>query len=108
MTKELIKVIFVCGYGVGSSAMSAMLVKKGLDKLGIPSEVEHTAAGEASSYSNWADIVAVNKKLINIVNVDSFPEQDIIEVENIMDGDGIAKQIKDIVEEKYPELIKGD
>lgn len=104
--KDKINVLFVCGYGVGSSVMCAGLVKKGLDKLNVSSEVKHTSAGEAQGYQNWVDIIAVSKKLINIVNIDMFPDKDIIEVENIMAGDKIAQEIYKIAKEKFPYSLK--
>lgn len=104
MNKEKVNVLFVCGYGVGSSAMSATMVKRGLEKLNVNSEVDHTAAGEAQGYSDWADIVAVSKAFFNEVS-GSFQNKDVIEVENIMDGDGIARDIYEVVKEKYPKVI---
>ena len=102
--KNKVNVLFVCGYGVGSSAMSATLVKRGLDKLNVQSEVDHTAAGEAQSFSDWVDIVAVSKALSNAIR-GNFDNKDVLEVENIMDGDGIARDIYEIVKVKYPEAI---
>lgn len=104
--KDSINVLFVCGYGVGSSAMSAGLVNKALCKRNVKNTVEHTAAGEAAGFVNWVDIVAVSKKLIDIVNIEQFPGKYIIEVENIMDGEKIADQILEIVKENFPEAIE--
>ncbi|MBJ8325773.1 PTS sugar transporter subunit IIB [Streptococcus pacificus] len=105
-SKKEVKVLFVCGYGVGSSAMSAGIVQKELDKRHVNSVVKHTAAGEAQGFNDWVDVIAVSKKLIDIVNVDQFPGKDVIEVENIMDGATIADQILSIVKEKFPEAIE--
>ncbi|HCD8149367.1 TPA: PTS sugar transporter IIB, partial [Enterobacter hormaechei] len=44
--KERINILFVCGYGVGSSVMLQTVVKKALAKYNIAFEMEHTAAGE--------------------------------------------------------------
>ncbi|WP_311492251.1 PTS sugar transporter subunit IIB [uncultured Anaerococcus sp.] len=107
MSKK-INVLFVCGYGVGSSVMCAGMTKKELDKLGVESEVEHTSAGEAQGFQDWVDIVAVSKKLIHIVNLDAFPNKDVVEIENIMDGKGIAEKIYNIAKEKFPESINGN
>lgn len=104
--KDKIHVLFVCGYGVGSSAMVEGIVSKALKKRKIPCEVEHTAAGEAVGFFNWVDIVAVSKKLIDIVNLESFPGKSIIVIENIMDGEKIGAQIEEVVREKFPELLQ--
>lgn len=46
--KEKINILFVCGYGVGSSVMLQTVVKKALAKYNIAFEMEHTAAGEVA------------------------------------------------------------
>ena len=51
--KNKVNILFVCGYGVGSSVMLKMVVEKALKKYNINSEMEHTAAGEAAGYMNW-------------------------------------------------------
>ena len=102
--KDKVNVLFVCGYGVGSSAMSASLVQRGLNKLNVRSEVDHTAAGEVQSFTDWVDIVAVSKAFVDVIG-DHSNYKAVIEVENIMDGDGIAAEIYEIVKDKYPEAI---
>lgn len=104
MDKDKVNVLFVCGYGVGSSAMAATLVKRGLDKLGVQSDLKHTAAGEAQGYSDWVDVVAVSKAFVSSIR-GSFEGKHMIEVENIMDGDGIASKIYDIVKEEFPNAL---
>ena len=54
--KERINILFVCGYGVGSSVMLQTVVKKALAKYNIAFEMEHTAAGEVGGFTDWADI----------------------------------------------------
>lgn len=102
--KDKVNVLFVCGYGVGSSAISESIVKKALAADGINAEVKHTAVGEMGSQSDWTDIIAISKKLAEGA---SFPaDAHVIEVVNIMDGKGIAASIGKIVDEFYPEARK--
>ena len=68
--KEKINILFVCGYGVGSSVMLQTVVKKALAKYNIAFEMEHTAAGEVGGFTDWADIYAISKKLIDVVSLD--------------------------------------
>lgn len=93
-----INVLFVCGYGVGSSAISESITKKALIELGIEAEVLHTAVGEMIQYRDWARVIVISKKLAEGVNVNDFANIDIIEVVNIMDGKGIASKIAKILE----------
>ncbi|WP_096152953.1 PTS sugar transporter IIB [Enterobacter hormaechei] len=87
--KEKINILFVCGYGVGSSVMLQTVVKKALAKW----------------FTDWADIYAISKKLIDVVSLDPRHGQYLIPIENIMDGETIGKQIYAVVEEHFPRLI---
>lgn len=102
--KDSINVLFVCGYGLGSSAVAEMLVKKGLIAENIKAEVKHTAVGEMNSLKGWADVVAISKKLAEGLDFDKNTH--VVEIVNIMDGQGIAKRIGVIVDECYPEARK--
>ena len=103
--KDKINVLFVCGYGVGSSAISETLVKRGLEAENIDAEVQHTAVGEMESFKDWVDVIAISTKLAEGIN---FPENvHVVQVVNIMDGKGIAKMIGEVVDEFYPEARKG-
>lgn len=99
--KDKINVLFVCGYGLGSSAVAEMLVKKGLQAEKINAEVQHTAVGEMNSLKAWADVVVISKKLAEGLKFDENTHK--IEVVNIMDGAGIAKQIGQVVDQYYPD-----
>lgn len=103
--KNKVNILFVCGYGVGSSLMLKIVVEKALKKLNVNCEMEHTAAGESAGFVNWVDIVAVSKKLVSTIDLGSFKNKHIIEIENLMDGEKIGKQIFEIVEKNYKEAI---
>lgn len=103
--KNSVNVLIVCGYGVGSSAMCESILKKALKERNITAELDHTSAGEAKGFANWVDIIAVNKKLISIVDLDSFPGKHIIEVTNIMDGKKMGEQVEEVVREHFPDAI---
>lgn len=102
--KDMVHVLFVCGYGVGSSAISETLVKKGLAAEKINAEVQHTAVGEMDSFKGWTDIIAISTKLAEGVKFEDGVH--VIPVVNIMDGNGIAKMIGQVVDEYYPEARK--
>ena len=99
--KNSVNVLFVCGYGLGSSSISEIVVTKAVKDAGIACEMKHTALGEMNSYYDWVDIIAISKKLMQGV---TCPENiHMIEVVNIMDGKTIAQQIGKIVDEFYPD-----
>lgn len=77
--KDSVNILFVCGYGVGSSVMLQTVVKKALAKYDFSFDMEHTAVGEVGGFTDWADIYAISKNclmsLASILNTDniSFP-----------------------------------
>ena len=104
--KDKVSILLVCGYGVGSSLLLKMTAEKQMVKYGINAEMKHTSAGEASGFSDWADIIAVNSKLADIVNEREFPGKHIIKIMNIMNGDEVGSAINNVVQEYYKDAIK--
>lgn len=100
MSKK-VHVLFVCGYGVGSSAISESIVKKALLAIQIDADVKHTAVGEISSMKDWTDILVISTKLAEGVRFEA--SQHVIKIVNIMDGKGIAESIRLIVDEYFPD-----
>ena len=101
-----IHILFVCGYGVGTSVIMENNVRKALAEKGIEAVMEHASGGEVSSYKGWADIIGVSKKLVSVVRLDPGEKVHVIEIVNLMDGKKIAFQIEEIMKEYYPELLK--
>ncbi|EIT9987374.1 PTS sugar transporter IIB, partial [Salmonella enterica subsp. enterica serovar Enteritidis] len=50
--KDSVNILFVCGYGVGSSVMLQTVVKKALAKYDFSFDMEHTAAGEVGGFTD--------------------------------------------------------
>lgn len=93
-------VLFVCGYGVGTSAMAAINVQKALKAERISAEVQHTSLGNMGSLKDWADVICIAVNLQQGVRFE--PGKHIVTMINILDGPGIAGQIGKIVDEYYP------
>ncbi|AFI87812.1 PTS mannitol transporter subunit IIB [Aggregatibacter actinomycetemcomitans] len=73
------KIMAVCGSGLGSSFMMEMNAKKALAKLGIDAEVNHTDL--ASVTVNDADVFIMAS---DIVESSSIPAEKIVVVKNIV------------------------
>ncbi|EHO4502000.1 PTS sugar transporter IIB [Salmonella enterica] len=85
--------------------MLQTVVKKALVKYNFSFAMEYTAAGEVGGFTDWADIYAISKKLLDVVSLDPKHGQYLIPIENIMDGESIGKQIYDVVEKNFPHLL---
>ncbi|HEB5622322.1 PTS sugar transporter subunit IIB [Mannheimia haemolytica] len=73
------KIIAVCGSGLGSSFMMEMNIKKVLAKLGVEAEVSHTDL--SSVVADDADLFVMAKDIAASSNV---PKEKLIVVKNIV------------------------
>lgn len=73
------KIMAVCGHGIGSSFMMEMNIKKALTKLGIDAEVNHTDL--ASVTINDADVFVMGA---DIAESSPIPADRVIVVKNIV------------------------
>lgn len=101
MENGKINVLFVCGFGMGTSTMAELGVKNNLNKLHIAANVQHTSLGQMESLREWADIIVILKNLFNQMQVKEG--EFILPVVNVMDGKGIAAQIEEIVDKHFPQ-----
>ena len=98
--KDSVNILFVCGYGVGSSLMMQMVVGPVIKKKGIKAEMQVTAAGEAGGLIEWADIIGISEKMEEGLSIDK--DIPVIRVKNLVEGETISEQILAVVKERYP------
>lgn len=84
------KIMAVCGSGLGSSFMLEMNIKKVLDKLGFNAEVEHSDL--ASVTPNSADLFVMGK---DIASSSSIDENKIIILNSIISLVELEEKLKD-------------
>jgi PTS system ascorbate-specific IIB component len=82
------KIMAICGSGLGSSFMVEMNIKKVLKKLNIDAEVEHSDL--SSAIPDAADIFVMAK---DIAASASVPEQQLIVLNNIIDINELEAKI---------------
>jgi len=69
----MLKVLCVCGCGLGSSFAIEMSAKSVLQKLGIEADIDHTTVSEASSFKY--DIILTQKMFADVLTSDASDEQ---------------------------------
>lgn len=104
--KEKIHILFVCGYGVGTSVIMENNVRRALDEKKIEAEMIHSSIGEVGGYLQWADIMGVSKKLVGAIEGFTNDKVHIIEIVNLMDGKYIADQVEEIMKTHFPEKLE--
>ncbi|MFF8012958.1 PTS sugar transporter subunit IIB [Streptomyces sp. NPDC007929] len=85
------KILTVCGMGVGSSIILKMNVEKALRRLGVSGEVEVADIGTARGAATGVDLVVTSGELAT--QLGQLKAQ-IVVVDNIVNVDGIAEALK--------------
>lgn len=87
------KIICVCGMGIGTSILLKMNTDTALDKLGLTGEVEAADIGTAKGAASTADLVLTSAEMAEELEGVSAPVR---VVNNFMDVDEIAKAIQSV------------
>lgn len=87
--ERTIKVLAVCGVGMGSSLILKMTAEDALRRIGVPAEVEH--ADLSSARSSPADVI-VGQDLHTAELAGQAPV--IVSVTNFVDADGLEQQLR--------------
>ncbi|MGY6030649.1 PTS sugar transporter subunit IIB [Phytobacter sp. AG2a] len=83
------KIMAVCGAGLGSSFMMEMNIKKVLKKLDITAEVEHSDLGSVTP--ELANVFVMGKDIAFSANL---PEEKIIVINSLIDIKELEEKIK--------------
>lgn len=85
----MLKVVTVCGLGVGSSLIMKMTINSALKKLGVKANVEHWDMGTIKSQS--ADIIVTTREFEKKLN--HFDH--VIALDNIMDEEEASEKLEE-------------
>lgn len=88
----MLKIIAVCGMGIGTSVLLKMNTDKALKKLGLSGDVSAADVGAAKGAARDADIVLTSAELAGELGSLPIPVK---VVNNFMDVDEIAAAISD-------------
>ena len=84
------KIVAVCGMGIGTSVLLKMNAEKVLAKLGIDADVEAADMGVARGAAQTAEIVLTSEELAS--ELGDVPA-DVIIIDNFFDLDEITEKI---------------
>lgn len=87
------KIIAVCGMGIGTSILLKMNADKALEQLGIPGDCEAADIGTAKGSAQTADLVLTSAELAEELEGISTPVK---VINNFMDVDEIADAISSV------------
>ena len=99
----MLKILCVCGCGLGSSFAIEMTAKAVLKKLEIPAHIEHTTVSEAGAFKS--DIILTQKKkktFADILTADANEEEikRVVVLNRLTDKDEIERKIVSFLKER--------
>lgn len=86
------KILAVCGMGLGSSLIIKMTVDAALRRIGVDAEVETADIGTARALLNKADMVVTSKHLAE--QMGDIGDVKMIVVKNLMSEDEVAEKLQ--------------
>ena len=89
------KIIAVCGMGIGTSILLKMNADKALDQLGVAGDVEAADIGTAKGAASLADLVLTSAELAEELTDLATPVR---VINNFMSVDEISAAIKDALD----------
>lgn len=104
----MLKILCVCGCGLGSSFAIEMTAKAVLNKLDIPAEIEHTTVSEAGAFRS--DIILTQKTFADILTADANEEEKkrVIVLHRLTDKDEIERKIVAFLKEHNLKVIENE
>ncbi|HHO0363761.1 TPA: PTS sugar transporter subunit IIB [Klebsiella quasipneumoniae] len=97
----MLKILCVCGCGLGSSFAIEMTAKAVLKKLEIPAHIEHTTVSEAGAFKS--DMILTQKTFADILTADA-PEEEIkrvVVLNKLTDKEEIETKIVAFLKERH-------
>ena len=88
------KIIDVCGMGIGTSVLLKMNTDKALERLGVPGDVEAVDLGAAKGVATGADLVLTNAE--TAAEFPGFPAP-VRVIRDFMDVDEIVRVISEFI-----------
>lgn len=90
MAKRM-KILAVCGMGIGTSMLLKMQVDKVIKTLGLTADVELADISTARGLAMSADLIITSNELVDRIGDVKAP---IVSVSNFMDLEGITKGVR--------------
>jgi PTS system ascorbate-specific IIB component len=85
------RIVAVCGMGIGTSILLKMNTEKAMDRLGMDGEVEVADIGTARGAATTADLVLTSAELAEQLEGLTAP---VVVVDNFTDVDEIASKLE--------------
>ncbi|GKX29867.1 PTS ascorbate transporter subunit IIB [Vallitalea longa] len=99
----MIRILSICGNGMGTSTIIKIKVKGICKKLGIDVVVDSCSAGEAASFTSNTDLIITTPEWGKMIR---YPEGTVlITLVNLMDEKTLTDKLVNTVKENFPDEI---
>lgn len=89
------KILAVCGFGVGSSMILKMTIQKALKELDVEADVVNTDISDSASYK--ADAIFTSPQFVD--DLSSRTSVPLYKIERYSDKEEVKKQIQQLLED---------
>jgi PTS system ascorbate-specific IIB component len=86
-----VKIVAMCGVGIGTSAILKVNAERALDRLGIDATVTATDAGRVAAVAADAQVILTSSELVGAIGKTNA---DVIVINNYFDVDEITAKLE--------------
>jgi PTS system ascorbate-specific IIB component len=94
----MVKIVAVCGAGLGSSFACQMAIEQAMQALGVNAKVSHTDTSTISAIINDADIVVSGKNYQKLMEKKNLPKP-VVFLDRLVDKAEITEKLTPILKE---------
>jgi PTS system ascorbate-specific IIB component len=103
MRKKSLKILAVCGNGLGSSLIVKMILESVLAELNVYGIVESTSVAQANGMIPFADVVITSTAFYKGIENMLPEDKPVITCQNILDKAELSQKMQEMIKEKFSE-----
>jgi len=101
MGQRVIKILAICGNGLGSSLLVKMALESVLEELNVHGIVESTSAAEASGLIPFSDFIITTPVFARSIEIP--PDKPVALLTNLLDRKALTEKVKEVINTYFPE-----
>ncbi len=101
MGQRVIKILAICGNGLGSSLLVKMALESVLEELNVHGIVESTSVAEAAGLIPFNDLIITTPVFFRSIEVP--PDKPVALLTNLLDRKALTEKVKEVITTYFPE-----
>ena len=95
----MVKIMAVCGAGLGSSFVAQMSIEKVMKKLGVDAKVSHTDVASIGGYANSVDLIVAASTYEKQTKGKIPADKPVVFLKNLVDTNEIESKVTPVLKE---------